>query len=278
MGSTKITTSVSLDKENKQRAQEIFEELGIDNLSTAFNIFLAKTVKNDGFPFPLTRIDAIAEEDDEDENAPVFISEMGINHECSEWTSKFLRQFYRYHDENIDEAGAIELYAVLDAMFSFCSEMFESDSKYAQNILGTLNQDMLNMARSRLALPKNFNPIGKRISVSCGKSYVWSPYTSSIINIINYYCNMPELTFGGFEFVDWAAGFVSPAILNRATLSLRNGRTEVDEMDMDYHTACAMEEIRNIADRYITVHNWGFTDKHGLPYFPVYNKGEVYCK
>jgi len=46
---------VRVDDELRQDATEIFEELGID-MSTAVRMFLKRTVKEKGLPFPITTI------------------------------------------------------------------------------------------------------------------------------------------------------------------------------------------------------------------------------
>lgn len=48
---------VRVDDELRQEATEIFEELGID-MSTAVRMFLKRTVKEKGLPFPMTTIDS----------------------------------------------------------------------------------------------------------------------------------------------------------------------------------------------------------------------------
>jgi len=47
---------VRVDDTLRQEATEIFEELGID-MSTAVRMFLKRTVKEKGLPFPMTTID-----------------------------------------------------------------------------------------------------------------------------------------------------------------------------------------------------------------------------
>ncbi len=48
---------VRVDDALRQEATEIFEELGID-MSTAVRMFLKRTVKEKGLPFPMTTIDS----------------------------------------------------------------------------------------------------------------------------------------------------------------------------------------------------------------------------
>ncbi len=64
-----MTTNLNIrtDKEVKEKAEEIFKELGL-NMSTAINIFLKKTIYENGIPFDLkldsfnqTTIEAIKE-------------------------------------------------------------------------------------------------------------------------------------------------------------------------------------------------------------------------
>ena len=50
----KVSTSISLDSDVKCQAQELFSDLGLD-LSTAINIFLKQSIRDDGFPFEIRR-------------------------------------------------------------------------------------------------------------------------------------------------------------------------------------------------------------------------------
>lgn len=50
-GKTVVTASV--DMSTKQRAEKIFESVGLD-MSTAINIYLKKVVAVNGIPFPIT--------------------------------------------------------------------------------------------------------------------------------------------------------------------------------------------------------------------------------
>ena len=50
----KVSTSISLDSDVKRQAQELFTDLGLD-LSTAINIFLKQSIRDDGFPFEIRR-------------------------------------------------------------------------------------------------------------------------------------------------------------------------------------------------------------------------------
>ena len=48
----RVRTNLSLDKEAKEKAKEIFSQLGL-SLSEAVNIFLIQSVYNKGLPFPV---------------------------------------------------------------------------------------------------------------------------------------------------------------------------------------------------------------------------------
>jgi DNA-damage-inducible protein J len=48
----KTRTNLSLDKEAKEKAKEIFSQLGL-SLSEAVNIFLIQSVYKKGLPFPI---------------------------------------------------------------------------------------------------------------------------------------------------------------------------------------------------------------------------------
>lgn len=50
----KVSTNLSLDADIKSRAQELFADLGLD-LSTAVNIFLRQSVRENGIPFTVGR-------------------------------------------------------------------------------------------------------------------------------------------------------------------------------------------------------------------------------
>lgn len=50
MASTNL--NIRIDKEIKDQAEQIFNELGL-NMTTAVNIFLRTTVRENGIPFPL---------------------------------------------------------------------------------------------------------------------------------------------------------------------------------------------------------------------------------
>ena len=50
----KVSTSISIDADIKARAQELFADIGLD-LSTAINIFLRQSIRENGIPFSITR-------------------------------------------------------------------------------------------------------------------------------------------------------------------------------------------------------------------------------
>ena len=50
----KVSTSISLDVDVKAKAQELFADFGLD-LSTAINIFLRQSIRENGIPFPIQR-------------------------------------------------------------------------------------------------------------------------------------------------------------------------------------------------------------------------------
>ncbi len=50
----KVSTSISIDADVKAKAQELFADFGLD-LSTAINIFLRQSIRENGIPFPIQR-------------------------------------------------------------------------------------------------------------------------------------------------------------------------------------------------------------------------------
>lgn len=50
----KVSTNISIDSDIKEKAQEMFADLGLD-LSTAVNIFLRQAVRENCIPFPIQR-------------------------------------------------------------------------------------------------------------------------------------------------------------------------------------------------------------------------------
>jgi len=50
----KVSTNISIDADVKKQAQELFADLGLD-LSTAINIFLKRSVLEQGIPFEVAR-------------------------------------------------------------------------------------------------------------------------------------------------------------------------------------------------------------------------------
>ena len=50
----KVSTSISIDADVKQKAQELFADLGLD-LSTAINIFLRQSIRENCIPFSIQR-------------------------------------------------------------------------------------------------------------------------------------------------------------------------------------------------------------------------------
>lgn len=50
----KVSTSISIDADVKEKAQELFEDLGID-LSTAINLFLKQSIRENAIPFNVCR-------------------------------------------------------------------------------------------------------------------------------------------------------------------------------------------------------------------------------
>ena len=50
----KVSTNISIDADVKAKAQELFADLGID-LSTAINIFLRQSIRENAIPFTVGR-------------------------------------------------------------------------------------------------------------------------------------------------------------------------------------------------------------------------------
>ena len=50
----KVSTNISIDADVKAKAQELFSDLGID-LSTAINIFLRQSIRENAIPFNVQR-------------------------------------------------------------------------------------------------------------------------------------------------------------------------------------------------------------------------------
>ncbi len=50
----KVSTSISIDADVKAKAQELFADLGLD-LSTAINIFLRQSIRENCIPFSIQR-------------------------------------------------------------------------------------------------------------------------------------------------------------------------------------------------------------------------------
>lgn len=48
----KVSTNITIDADVKKQAQELFADLGLD-LSTAINIFLRQTIRENGLPFEM---------------------------------------------------------------------------------------------------------------------------------------------------------------------------------------------------------------------------------
>lgn len=51
---SKVSTNISIDADVKKKAQELFEDLGID-LSTAINLFLKQSIRENAIPFSVCR-------------------------------------------------------------------------------------------------------------------------------------------------------------------------------------------------------------------------------
>ncbi len=50
----KVSTNISIDADIKAKAQELFSDFGLD-LSTAINIFLRQSIRENSIPFYITR-------------------------------------------------------------------------------------------------------------------------------------------------------------------------------------------------------------------------------
>ncbi len=50
----KVSTNISIDSDVKAKAQELFADFGMD-LSTAINIFLRQSIRENAIPFNITR-------------------------------------------------------------------------------------------------------------------------------------------------------------------------------------------------------------------------------
>ena len=55
---TTTNLNIRTDKEVKEAAEQIFNELGL-SMTTAVNIFLRQTIRSNGIPFELKLVDAI---------------------------------------------------------------------------------------------------------------------------------------------------------------------------------------------------------------------------
>lgn len=51
---SKVSTNITIDADVKAKAQELFADLGID-LSTAINIFLRQSIRENAIPFTIQR-------------------------------------------------------------------------------------------------------------------------------------------------------------------------------------------------------------------------------
>ena len=60
MANATSNMNIRMDKEVKEKAQQIFAQLGMD-MTTAVNVFLRQTIRHNGFPFEL-RLDTPNEE------------------------------------------------------------------------------------------------------------------------------------------------------------------------------------------------------------------------
>lgn len=54
MAKTKTTTTITIDSDIKTQAQELLSDFGLD-LSTAINIFLRQTIRENAIPFNISR-------------------------------------------------------------------------------------------------------------------------------------------------------------------------------------------------------------------------------
>ena len=54
MAKTKTTTTITIDSDIKVQAQELFADFGLD-LSTAINMFLRQTIRENAIPFHISR-------------------------------------------------------------------------------------------------------------------------------------------------------------------------------------------------------------------------------
>lgn len=50
----KVATNITIDEDVKAKAQELFSDFGLD-LSTAINIFLRQTIRENAIPFTISR-------------------------------------------------------------------------------------------------------------------------------------------------------------------------------------------------------------------------------
>ncbi len=64
----KVSTSITIDTEVKAKAQELFADLGLD-LSTAINMFLRQSIRENGIPFTVRRGAVQEEERPQEESA-----------------------------------------------------------------------------------------------------------------------------------------------------------------------------------------------------------------
>ncbi|MCD8117192.1 MAG: type II toxin-antitoxin system RelB/DinJ family antitoxin [Oscillospiraceae bacterium] len=92
---SKVSTSISIDSEVKAQAQALFADFGMD-LSTAINIFLRQSIRENAIPFVIQR---------EDPNADT-VAAIGERDEMVEHPEKYKR-YSSFADFMREEAGNV---------------------------------------------------------------------------------------------------------------------------------------------------------------------------
>lgn len=183
MATKKTNISISVNGETKEKAQKLFEMLGLD-MSGACNMFLTRCVIENGIPFSLSANDIA-------NNALDFFQEWCG---CNVLNNETLVKYFEHENINVRRLHAIDLVRILDAMICVTGQCggFEDDTDFFSNMKDVLSViSYPDVAEPYDAYDTEYQPVSIVVPVDNRKytaRYTLSPYVSHLV------AQLPELS------------------------------------------------------------------------------------
>lgn len=255
----KVTTSMSLDKETKEKATALFEQLSLD-MSTAVGMFLNQCVRAGGLPFDVkagpTAYEVVTELEGYD------ASEVRVGWwELHPWASKYIH-YYMDNYERKETVDGVSIFHVMFAVMSIAREMYETPGALALDIASGLYSDFCGADDDDKELFDSLvveNPEEITYQMRCGDGeedvMTVRGFPACTLNRIEQAIRTREgddFTLSDkdiFNIIEYPLGWIYAIAKYRADTTAKNGRHAGAE-DMEYFTNCVMEEILNVKRDY----------------------------